>query len=482
MSGTVSRDSISRCDDGNSIYSTIRNHQTPRQLPAANSMDKFIAKPEESPQESVQARLNREMFNKVDKMSMPLPHDSFVAVVQVGKYLVLAIMLPPYLLLYGIPKWFFSVAVPQAMDFAKQQFTRLGQMFQQWSNKVVDLMKGALDQTLGEALRMMQQQGKRFLNYANEMMKWPGKALTAMVEKGQKALSGPYNSVKNSASELSEVFQQQTRRLAEAAEEAAAALRRFAERTLGLKDSLKSEKFAPGIFHNSITSNASALALWMTNQVKNGYQKTLESGSDLLASLMAKGRSLVDYLKDASKMADLSFLKDRFDAIKEKAMEKINEFADKCSDIYNKASEKVEQAVQQAAQVMMKNVMAIPQATFQAVLWTYRLIPEKRRAQLSRHYQRGRRFCAHVYGMYEGAKRGVKAAFSFVTKAHSIIKEEILKWIAWVIKKLVQAKDYVVALPCENLQVFAVYLSGYKKRCRTICICPAAILRTYLGR
>ena len=56
-----------------------------------------------------------------------------------------------------------------------------------------------------------------------------------------------------------------------------------------------------------------------------------------------------------------------------------------------------------------------------------------------------------VYNMFLGVKRGVQPLTGYVSKARSIIAEEILKWIAWIMRKLEQMKKFVLSLPGKAL-------------------------------
>ncbi len=153
MSRPVSRDSLSRCEPSPMSYDAIRRpNERPNQT-MKTSLDT---------QESTQERLNREMLERLRPDSKTLSHDTFVSVVQVGKYLFLAIMLPPYLLLYGIPKWFMMTAIPELALLVKSFFVQIGRYIQESSNKIADLMKGLMQQMIGNSLKLLSQKSKNF--------------------------------------------------------------------------------------------------------------------------------------------------------------------------------------------------------------------------------------------------------------------------------------------------------------------------------
>lgn len=156
MPGPVYKESWSRCEPPSMLYDTIRNPNAPYippKPPQINSPDTI---------ESTQQRLNREVFEKF-KVNARLTHDSFVTVVQVGKYVFMAVMLPPYLCIYGIPKWFFINALPQMFLVIKMQSMNIGRFMQELTKRVKDLMKGMMDQLIGDALKMAGRHTRKFM-------------------------------------------------------------------------------------------------------------------------------------------------------------------------------------------------------------------------------------------------------------------------------------------------------------------------------
>lgn len=159
MSGAVSRDSLSRCEPPSMLYDVIRYPHAPPVPAKANAA---VVDPAKDTIETTQQRLNREMTEKFQNTSSRLPHHSYIAVAQTGKYLFLAIMLPTYLCCYGIPKWFFYNLLPQALATVQSQIVRVGRFVSELSTHVADLMKGILEQMLGDAMRLARRQAKAF--------------------------------------------------------------------------------------------------------------------------------------------------------------------------------------------------------------------------------------------------------------------------------------------------------------------------------
>lgn len=165
MPAPIRKDSMSRCEAPSMLYDTVRNPAAPH-VPLKPAVD--VAK---DTLESTQQRLNREMLERFQNTSSRLPHQSFVVVVQAGKYLFLAIMLPPYICFYGIPRWFLMDALPKFFIMAKTECLRVGRFFNKVSTHVVDMMKGILEQMIGDSLRALNQRGKNLLSYFSKASK-----------------------------------------------------------------------------------------------------------------------------------------------------------------------------------------------------------------------------------------------------------------------------------------------------------------------
>ncbi|MBS4170531.1 hypothetical protein [Neochlamydia sp. AcF95] len=107
MKGPVARDSIGRCTPGNDLYAMIRN-PTARVAPVVKPVDTI---------RSSRLRLEREATAKIGKFMQ-----NFLVVARAGKYIFLAFTLPPYLLLYGLPKWMVENTVPLLFYFSLKPF------------------------------------------------------------------------------------------------------------------------------------------------------------------------------------------------------------------------------------------------------------------------------------------------------------------------------------------------------------------------
>lgn len=62
--------------------------------------------------ETEQERLERHLLGEFQRNHFRLPAGRFVIIAEAGKYLVLAILLPPYIFFYGMPKWMLEQVSP----------------------------------------------------------------------------------------------------------------------------------------------------------------------------------------------------------------------------------------------------------------------------------------------------------------------------------------------------------------------------------
>lgn len=185
MPAPIRRDSMSRCEEPSMLYDTIRNPNAPYVPP------KPAVEAPGGPKDTIettQQRLNREMLERFQNTSSRMPHQSFVVAAQAGKYLFLAIMIPPYICFYGIPRWLLMDALPQFFIIAKTESLRVGRFFSEMSKHVVDMMKGLLEQMIGDSLRTMNQGAKNFFGFFAKAAKGVATIVGAFAENVQNVL------------------------------------------------------------------------------------------------------------------------------------------------------------------------------------------------------------------------------------------------------------------------------------------------------
>lgn len=160
--GNVTKDSWSRCETPSMLYNAVRNPAAPYHPPKASVVKDTI--------ESTQQRLKREMLHSFQNKEVELPHEPYVAVVKVGKYVFLAVMLPVYFCFYGIPRWFLVNALPQFFMGVKSLSIKVGRLITGMTKRVTDFVKGLLEQLIGKALKVSKGRSRNFGHYLSSKM------------------------------------------------------------------------------------------------------------------------------------------------------------------------------------------------------------------------------------------------------------------------------------------------------------------------
>lgn len=297
MSGPI-RDSISRCDQFTTIYDTIRNPNLPNIPPPTNSvMDQG-----KDTIQSTQQRLNREVLERFQNSGLKLSHETFMAVAQVGKYLFLAIMLPPYLCLYGIPKWMLMQLIPQCYQIITTATLRIGRFFQKLAKRIPDLMKGILKQLLGNAISVMNRQSRNIWNFIAQV----ANRFTVNLQGHWNALKATKERLKRGfARESAKMFGGLKRKYDDLQEQAQKKLVLFWEKTKKLVNKvlkfindflispivqfltppLKAIKRVIGVVWNALNSNSTKLYRWIGVKVKLVSKKVTHSVQRIAASI-----------------------------------------------------------------------------------------------------------------------------------------------------------------------------------------------------
>lgn len=110
MPGPVSRDSIAKCSPGNDLYAMIQN-------PALKVPSKPTSMKKVDSIKSLQKDMERDAVAKIGKWT-----ENFIVVARAGKFVFLAIAIPPYILLYGLPKWLLAEALPSLLHGGMKPF------------------------------------------------------------------------------------------------------------------------------------------------------------------------------------------------------------------------------------------------------------------------------------------------------------------------------------------------------------------------
>lgn len=135
MAKGVYRDSIAQCNLYSNPYDTrMQSHPSlirQRQQNYMKAQDTLS---------SSQSRLEKEIFLKL-QASIKLPKGKFLLVAKLGKYAFLAIMLPPYIFCYGIPKWLLTEGLPKFYDVTARFIRRISDKVSDVAHKFVNALK-----------------------------------------------------------------------------------------------------------------------------------------------------------------------------------------------------------------------------------------------------------------------------------------------------------------------------------------------------
>ena len=150
---SVYRDSVSKCEVYSNPYDTrnlsneaLANHRKETYL---NGRDHL---------ETTRKRLERQTIDRV------LSNNRMIIIVQVGKYLFLAIMVPPYILFYGVPKWLFLQGFPLMFAGMKSATQYLNQLLMNLGKIQTKMMKAITGLNLMKQLEKFQKAFKTIQN------------------------------------------------------------------------------------------------------------------------------------------------------------------------------------------------------------------------------------------------------------------------------------------------------------------------------
>lgn len=134
--GHVSRDSIARCKSEDHLYAAIRNPMAKKSAPVSK-VDTI---------ESIRAKKENHALEKL--RSMHLPNATLIVIASAGKFVFLAIVLPPYIVFYGVPKWLITEACPFLLQFTftlfKKPLEKIKKSFKPINNHITNAVRNTL--------------------------------------------------------------------------------------------------------------------------------------------------------------------------------------------------------------------------------------------------------------------------------------------------------------------------------------------------
>lgn len=286
-------DSISKCSGGNDIYAKISNPYA-KMAPPPKQMDSI---------KSLRSQMEREAVANVGKL-----FEKFSVVGRAGKIVFLAIAMPPYLLLYGMPKWMLFVVLPTIFHHSFRPFKMIREKVKdvfkpkendkgilnglrnalsaastraaeyiQWINRTSKaLFVHMKHQVIGLGYRLLQpflpsiQQGLNAAETATKML------LQKTREKGDKQLELAREFASLAWKVAKQEFSNQLRPYAELLKTTFNNLRKFAKRVIE-KPRIEIQKFKRAITHR----------LKRTNEVLKSTGLTVSKAATMVASALS---------------------------------------------------------------------------------------------------------------------------------------------------------------------------------------------------
>ena len=149
--GSVSRDSIAKCTPNNDLYAMIRNPTAKPASPSHKKVDTI---------ESAQAQMERRAMQFLGKEVSK----NFVVVARVGKFMVLAITLPPLIFFYGVPKWILVEAIPFMFQKMRKATLGFANLFKSEDKKpgIINMLREGLKTLSTKAIEYMKWVNKTF--------------------------------------------------------------------------------------------------------------------------------------------------------------------------------------------------------------------------------------------------------------------------------------------------------------------------------
>jgi hypothetical protein len=169
----IYRDTISRCNLYSNPYDT---HMTSHPALVRQRAEEYARSKDVI--ESVQKQLERDLMQR---LLLKLPTGKFVLVAQLGKYTFLAIMLPPYIFLYGLPKWLMTEGMPWIFNIIKKR---------------VKTLHFGVNRHLKITLQSIQKPIFALLQAAKNRIDKAQDGVTRLAQKAYKVVTYPWNVIK----------------------------------------------------------------------------------------------------------------------------------------------------------------------------------------------------------------------------------------------------------------------------------------------
>lgn len=155
MPGPVTRDSITKCSPGNDLYAMIRNPTAKMPAQPTKPVDTI---------KSLQGQMERDAVARLGKAMQ-----NFIFVARAGKFVFLAIAMPPYILFYGLPKWVIADFLPNLFQHGLKPFHVANEKIKKLF-KTNDQDKGLIS-SLKNAFTAISTKATEYINWVNRTSK-----------------------------------------------------------------------------------------------------------------------------------------------------------------------------------------------------------------------------------------------------------------------------------------------------------------------
>lgn len=434
MSGPIKKmpgpiyDSVARCEAPSMLYDTVRNPNAPYIPPVASSNSKDTL-------QSTQQRLNREVFERFKNTGLNLPHESFVAVVQVGKYVFLAIMLPPYLCFYGIPRWLMANVMPQIFGVIKNESLRIGRFAQELVKRIPDIMKGALEQLIGDALKMIKQQNKNLWQY-----------LFSHGQNLSKLIASPFIKLRDFTKELRHSFVMGSANFfTKIAKSIAKARDKVSNKGIEKFQKLVQvvSKYAQAFDRAVLTP----VMTWISLPFIKAASATVAAGKKIANTISSVRKKLEKALQPIVKISKavsnlvakvsnqiiqqvvqpmVNWMLPHLKAAAELARRNLRKVAEPFAKTGNALKEKIENAISIVSQNIQNVFQFVPNIVSQAALWMWKLLPYANRQKTQEHRKES---SAKKFGRF--MKKCGKAFSGGVVTATAALYRKAIDGLSW---------------------------------------------------
>lgn len=446
----IYRDSLSKCNTYQNPYDLrYANNQKLREHRAeVHRMDKI---------ESQQSRIERETLNRFLSGNFSMPGgDRMLIVARFGKYVLLMVMLPPYIFFYGLPKWLANEGLPWGMDFFKNMGKpvqrgvkklkevwqavrnlekRVGESIDRGVTRVKEAMKSSLIDPMRRLFEEMQLRMQRFqqqLNKALEVPKSGMEKVSQTYERMVEALQASLISMANAASEMAKSVAQPI-------------LRPLAP-FIAIMNKLSE---IPGKVQEFLNPKIGQIQ----NQLVNLKDRIDRAKEALNRSFENVAKPVAEWVKEKYANAEERLL----------ALDKrIAEFSDRASEKVGAFSNKMSEAVQKVVVVPVMNVINLAQSAALAIPGPVLKLMEPalvRGRKLRDTFQRGQKKFAAFYGR---VKAKIQKRLGMFAIAFKRTYNALLDLVRWVVDKLllVPAKLWKMV----KVAFYVMYNIGYAIR------------------